>query len=251
MAEPGATSWRNPWVRWQRRRRWSSLTVLSMLVGFVWLPSAQADFSAQGLWASICRAAGVPASWGPGGDTARDARPPSTDVVLERAMARAGDNDAIGRGATLALNCTMCHGAHGMSALRRAQPRRASTPRSSSSRCTTTRPASAPARSWSSSPRRSTIAAIADLAAYYAYAAEGAHRPDHLRRDAAGAGAGRRPDAQHRAVHLLPRRHRPEVRHAVARRHAARATWSPRCRPSPRAPGATTRRRRCATWRGR
>jgi cytochrome c553 len=52
---------------------------------------------------------------GPGGDTARDARPISTEVVLERSMAREGDKDAIGRGATLALNCTMCHGAHGMS----------------------------------------------------------------------------------------------------------------------------------------
>ena len=30
-------------------------------------------------------------------------------------MARAGANDSVGRGATLALNCTMCHGAQGMS----------------------------------------------------------------------------------------------------------------------------------------
>ena len=30
-------------------------------------------------------------------------------------MARAGGSDAVGRGATLALNCTMCHGAQGMS----------------------------------------------------------------------------------------------------------------------------------------
>jgi len=30
-------------------------------------------------------------------------------------MARGGTSDAIGRGATLALNCTMCHGARGMS----------------------------------------------------------------------------------------------------------------------------------------
>jgi len=31
-------------------------------------------------------------------------------------MARAGGNQAVGRGATLALNCTMCHGAQGISA---------------------------------------------------------------------------------------------------------------------------------------
>ena len=90
-----------------------ALTVITMLIGFVWLPSAHEDFTMQGLWASICRAAGVPAQWseqsGPG-ETGT-----STTVVLEPAMARAGSNAEIGRGATLALNCTMCHGAQGMS----------------------------------------------------------------------------------------------------------------------------------------
>jgi cytochrome c553 len=89
------------------------LTVLCVLVGFVWLPSVHGDFTAQGLWASICRAAGVPASWSRG--TAERPGPRSTDVVLEREMGEAGPQDAIGRGATLALNCTMCHGALGMS----------------------------------------------------------------------------------------------------------------------------------------
>ena len=107
-------AWRNAAVR--RSVVWLVvLTVACLLVGFLWLPSVHADFRADGLWASICRAAGVPASWGPGGDAAPDARPISTEVVLERAMAREGDKDAIGRGATLALNCTMCHGAQGMS----------------------------------------------------------------------------------------------------------------------------------------
>ena len=114
MAEPAAMSWRNPWVRGSVGVL-VALTVVAMLVGFLWLPSAQADFSAQGLWASICRAAGVPASWGPAAEAARNARPVSTEVVLERAMAREGDRDAVGRGATLALNCTMCHGAQGQS----------------------------------------------------------------------------------------------------------------------------------------
>jgi cytochrome c553 len=106
-------SWRSAWVR--RSVVWLVVvTVASLLVGFVWLPSVHADFRAAGLWASICRAAGVPASWsGNAGSVAERAR--ATDVVLERAMARAGATDAIGRGATLALNCTMCHGAKGMS----------------------------------------------------------------------------------------------------------------------------------------
>ena len=114
MAEPDAMTWRNPWVRGSVGGL-VVLTVAAILVGFLWLPSAKADFSAQGLWASICRAAGVPTTWGPAGDAAASPRPVSTEVVLERSMAREGDRGAIGRGATLALNCTMCHGAHGMS----------------------------------------------------------------------------------------------------------------------------------------
>jgi len=112
MREHGIYSWRNPWFRWSLVSL-ILLTVLSMLVGFVWLPSVQADFSAQGLWVSICRAAGVPTSWS--NEAAVKSGPQSTTVVLERTMARAGANASVGRGATLALNCTMCHGAQGMS----------------------------------------------------------------------------------------------------------------------------------------
>jgi cytochrome c553 len=114
MRESGSFGWANPMVRWSVVCL-AVLTMASLLVGFVWLPSVHGDFSAQGVWASICRAAGVPASWSSSG-----ARPPAapvpTNVVLERSMARAGESGSAGRGATLALNCTMCHGAQGMSA---------------------------------------------------------------------------------------------------------------------------------------
>jgi len=109
----GVAAWSNPWFRWSVVSV-LALTIGSILVGFVWLPSVHRDFTAQGLWASICRAAGVPSAWGSSASTA--AGLPSTDVVLERTMARAGGQSAVGRGATLALNCTMCHGAQGMSA---------------------------------------------------------------------------------------------------------------------------------------
>lgn len=109
----GSFAWGNPWFRWSLV--WLVvLTVLSMLVGFIWLPSVHGDFTAEGLWATICRAAGVPANWA-GDATTPHAGSPTTSVVLEPAMARRGADDAIGRGATLALNCTMCHGAQGMS----------------------------------------------------------------------------------------------------------------------------------------
>jgi cytochrome c553 len=90
------------------------VAVVTLAVAFVWLPSVQGDYRAQGLWAAICRAAGVPASWGPSG--AAKTGPVSTRVVLEERMAEPGASDAIGRGATLAnLRCTMCHGPRGVS----------------------------------------------------------------------------------------------------------------------------------------
>lgn len=113
MQEQGSWSWANPWVR-RSVTSLAGLAVASALVGFVWLPSVHGDFTAEGLWASLCRAAGVPSVWSPTSDAARGS-PPSTRVVLERAMGRPGASDSIGRGATLALNCTMCHGAQGLS----------------------------------------------------------------------------------------------------------------------------------------
>jgi cytochrome c553 len=83
-------------------------------IGFAWLPSVQADYRAQGLWAAICGAAGVPTKWGEAGAPKKAIT--STRVVLEERMMEAGGAEAVGRGATLALRCTMCHGPQGLSA---------------------------------------------------------------------------------------------------------------------------------------
>jgi cytochrome c553 len=107
MRTPG-----DPWLRWSVASL-AALALASLAVGFLWLPSVHRDFSAQGLWDSICRAAGVPSRWTGDGPVRTGAA--TTKVVLERIMAREGSSEAIGRGATLALNCTMCHGAQGMS----------------------------------------------------------------------------------------------------------------------------------------
>lgn len=112
MPEPSLFSWQNDVFR----RSVVALVVLTlvlMLIGFIWLPSAHKDFTVQGLWAGLCRAAGVPAQWTRAAGETRE--PFTTRVILEPAMARQGAADAVGRGATLALNCTMCHGAAGMS----------------------------------------------------------------------------------------------------------------------------------------
>jgi cytochrome c553 len=114
MREHGMYSWGNPWFR-RSMVAVVTLTALSVLVGFVLLPSVHGDFSAQGVWASICRAAGVPSTWSQDAAASKSA-PQATQVVLERSMTRVGSTASVGRGATLALNCTMCHGAQGMSA---------------------------------------------------------------------------------------------------------------------------------------
>jgi cytochrome c553 len=91
-----------------------ALTIASMAIGFGVLPSAQADFSARGMWDSICRAAGVPSTWGIQ-DGRQGAAAVASNVILLPEMGREASTAAVGRGATLALNCTMCHGALGMS----------------------------------------------------------------------------------------------------------------------------------------
>lgn len=88
--------------------------LLSAAVGFVWLPRAQAQRNLASLWDDICSATGVAAPF----------RPPTlpesqliraSNVVVAPGMLAPGDNQSIGRGATLAMQCTMCHGARGMS----------------------------------------------------------------------------------------------------------------------------------------
>ncbi len=112
MREQGFFSRKNRWT-WVSVVALVALTAASILIGFGLLPSAQADFRAQGLWDSICRAAGVPSKWLDSPD--QKAPVISTNVVLLPAMAKQASSDSVGRGATLALSCTMCHGAQGMS----------------------------------------------------------------------------------------------------------------------------------------
>jgi len=91
----------------------AGFAVGALLLGFVILPVLQGNKVYANLWDAICSAAGV---------LTRAVETPivssreaTTTVVLTPYMLRPADADAIGRGATLAQNCTMCHGARGMS----------------------------------------------------------------------------------------------------------------------------------------
>ena len=90
------------------------IAVLSALIGFVWLPSAQRDASFTGVWNAICSAAGVPRTWFAGDTTVEPKIKLSAVEVTPQLLAKSSAN-SIGRGATLALRCTMCHGERGMS----------------------------------------------------------------------------------------------------------------------------------------
>jgi len=92
----------------------AAILVVSIAVGFVWLPSAQFGGRALSFWYELCSAAGLIRV------------PPIHEAVVQPAflttrveilprMLRHPSPEAIGSGATLALRCTMCHGARGMS----------------------------------------------------------------------------------------------------------------------------------------
>lgn len=70
MSGPRTYTWSNRGFRWSMLSL-LGLTVVAMFVGFIWLPAVHPDFESDGLWASICRAAGVPYRWGGAGQADR------------------------------------------------------------------------------------------------------------------------------------------------------------------------------------
>ncbi|RUL77674.1 c-type cytochrome [Dyella choica] len=113
---PRLISLRNPWFT-ASAGALSLLFVFSAWVGFVWLPSAQDDALFKGLLNAICSAAGAPRAWLGEASPPVPPKAPVSSVVLTPGMLEgASAGGSIGRGATLALRCTMCHGARGVSA---------------------------------------------------------------------------------------------------------------------------------------
>jgi cytochrome c553 len=92
----------------------SGVAIVGAVVGFTWLPFAQPGQQFRGVWDAICSAAGliqVP----PIHEQVVQADFPTTRVEVIPQMLRGAGAESIGRGATLALRCTMCHGARGLS----------------------------------------------------------------------------------------------------------------------------------------
>jgi cytochrome c553 len=92
----------------------AGVALVGFLVGFLWQPLAQPGERFHGIWDAICSAAGLLHA-APSGEPVVTANYPTTQVEVVPQMLAAADPVAIGRGATLALRCTMCHGARGLS----------------------------------------------------------------------------------------------------------------------------------------
>jgi cytochrome c553 len=86
----------------------------STIVGFTWLPFTQADSPLRGVWDAICSAAGLIRNRPVTGVVGHPSYKTSSVIVYPE-MLPASTAGSIGRGATLAQQCTMCHGARGLS----------------------------------------------------------------------------------------------------------------------------------------
>src|SRR6516165_1349926 len=87
--------------------------ILTALGGFIVLPYAQREVKFAGLWDAICSSAGVPRRADSIAAPA-SAHPTSTVVLTSATLARPSQQ-SIGRGATLAQRCAICHGPTGIS----------------------------------------------------------------------------------------------------------------------------------------
>lgn len=102
-------TWRNPWFA-AGIGVTAAMVVLSLIVGFVLLPYATTTAKFASMWDAICSAAGVPRTTvnleivKPGFTT--------SNVIMNSQMFGPPDTRAVGRGATLAMQCAICHGSN-------------------------------------------------------------------------------------------------------------------------------------------
>jgi cytochrome c553 len=90
----------------------AAVLVVAAVMGFIVLPLAQPNLGLAGVWDAICSAAGVVSS-APRDKT--EAAQKGSTVVISPDMMASVDGQSIGRGATLAHQCAICHGPAGIS----------------------------------------------------------------------------------------------------------------------------------------
>jgi cytochrome c553 len=112
MSEQPLFSFRNPWFSASVGVT-AAIAVLAALAGLIWLPLAQPDLKLSGIWDAICSAAGVPRVTPQAGSVRPDFK--TSNVVMTSEMLTKPNQVSIGRGATLAQRCAICHGPQGVS----------------------------------------------------------------------------------------------------------------------------------------
>jgi cytochrome c553 len=112
MSEQRLFSLRNPWFTASVSVT-LVIAVVSALAGLIWLPLAQPDLKLGGIWDAICSAAGVPRTAPVAASSQPDFK--TSNVIMTSDMLRRPDAVSIGRGATLAQRCAICHGPQGVS----------------------------------------------------------------------------------------------------------------------------------------
>jgi cytochrome c553 len=113
MRGQGIVSLHNPWFTVSVGIT-AAIAIVAAIVGFAWLPLEQPGERFRGIWDAICSAAGLVRNAPSAAQIVR-ADYPTTRVEIIPQMLEGASAVSIGRGATLALRCTMCHGARGMS----------------------------------------------------------------------------------------------------------------------------------------
>jgi len=113
VTHESVASFRNPWFTASVGIT-AAIALVAAIVGFVWLPLQHPGERFKGVWDAICSAAGLVRNAASGTQIVR-ADYVTTSVEIEPQMLQSASAESIGRGATLALRCTMCHGARGLS----------------------------------------------------------------------------------------------------------------------------------------
>jgi cytochrome c553 len=113
VTREGITSFRNPWFTVSVGIT-VAIALVAAVVGFVWLPLQHPGERFKGVWDAICSAAGLVRNAPSGAQIVR-ADYLTTTVEIDPQLLQGASAESIGRGATLALRCTMCHGARGLS----------------------------------------------------------------------------------------------------------------------------------------
>jgi cytochrome c553 len=109
MNEERLFTFRNPWFA-ASIGVVGAIAVLALVAGFIILPYATTNAPFLNLWDAICSAAGVPRI------SINSESPKSaivtSNVVMNPQMFGPTDTRSVGRGATLAMQCAICHGSN-------------------------------------------------------------------------------------------------------------------------------------------